>query len=370
MSQQTAEIISKNGHYENAQGEEKTTLVTKILSLNSLTRELTNLANKKAKEIQAVTMTTKILALNALIEAAHAGEAGKGFAVVAKEVGEVSSRVRNVTESMQNDMRNKMADVDQMAKVLITDVVGSRLADLSLNMIEIIDRNLYERSCDVRWWATDSAVVEAATHPASEALTYATKRLGVILDSYTVYLDLWVADHQGRVIANGRPKRFREAVGQDVSGQPWFASALRTASGSDFCVDDIRLNPALDNHLVATYSAAIREGAENNGRPIGVLGIFFDWQAQAQTVVDAVRLSEEEKDRTRCMLIDSSHKIIASSDKNGILKEMVSLPKKPKTMDSFTRTDGSVVGYALTPGYETYKGLGWYGVIQQQPKKD
>ena len=26
---------------------------------------------------------------------------------------------------------------------------------------------------------------------------------------------------------------------------------------------------------------------------------------------------------------------------------------------------GNTVGYALTPGYETYEGLGWYGVILQ-----
>jgi hypothetical protein len=25
------------------------------------------------------------------------------------------------------------------------------------------------------------------------------------------------------------------------------------------------------------------------------------------------------------------------------------------------------VGFALTPGYETYRGLGWYGVVEQRP---
>ena len=34
------------------------------------------------------------------------------------------------------------------------------MVDLALNAIEFIDRNLYERTCDVRWWATDSAVVD------------------------------------------------------------------------------------------------------------------------------------------------------------------------------------------------------------------
>ena len=31
---------------------------------------------------------------------------------------------------------------------------------------------------------------------------------------------------------------------------------------------------------------------------------------------------------------------------------------------------GNVVGYALTPGYETYEGLGWYGAIVQRPPAD
>ena len=42
---------------------------------------------------------------------------------------------------------------------------GERMVDLSLNAIELIDRNLYERTCDVRWWATDSAIVDCAATP-------------------------------------------------------------------------------------------------------------------------------------------------------------------------------------------------------------
>ena len=337
--------------------------------LVSISRELTDLANRKATEIQEVTTVTKVLALNALIEAARVGAAGKGFAVVAAEVGEVSRQIRSVTEAMQEGMQAKMAEVDRLAKVLIVDVLGSRLADLSLNMIEIMDRNLYERSCDVRWWATDSAVVDVAAQPTPESRTFATQRLGVILDAYTVYLDLWIAGLDGRVIANGRPGKFPLAVGQNVSGTSWFSSALRTTSGADFCVADIQTNNALCNRHVATYSAAIRAGGENNGRPIGVLGIFFDWQTQSQAIVDGVRLSAEEKQRTRCLLIDSSRRVIASSDQQGILREVISLPENRQQIGSMQMADGSVAGYALTPGYETYKGLGWYGVIVQNSKK-
>ncbi|MDH8639244.1 chemotaxis protein, partial [Klebsiella pneumoniae] len=73
------------------------------------------------------------------------------------------------------------------------------------NAIEIIDRNLYERTCDVRWWATDSAVVDCAANVTPQSAAYASKRLGVILNAYTVYLDLWLCDLHGKVLANGRP---------------------------------------------------------------------------------------------------------------------------------------------------------------------
>ncbi len=67
--------------------------------------------------------------------------------------------------------------------------------------IDLIDRCLYERTCDVRWWATDSAVVDALAHATPHSYEYATRRLGVILKAYTVYLDLVLADHTGIIMA-------------------------------------------------------------------------------------------------------------------------------------------------------------------------
>ena len=86
------------------------------------------------------------------------------------------------------------------------EVRGQRLVDLALNAIEIMDRNLYERTCDVRWWATDAAIVEAVTLTI-RAAAHASQRLGVILRAYTVYLDIWLCDPTGQVIAHGRMTR-------------------------------------------------------------------------------------------------------------------------------------------------------------------
>ncbi|MDG6404724.1 hypothetical protein QCD79_34335, partial [Pseudomonas quasicaspiana] len=37
-------------------------------------------------------------------------------------------------------------------------------------------------------------------------------------------------------------------------------------------------------------------------------GIFFDWKNQADSIINGVRLSDEERARSRVMLVDASHK--------------------------------------------------------------
>ncbi len=83
-------------------------------------------------------------------------------------------------------------------------------------MIDVIDRNLYERSCDVRWWATDSAVVECLAGDGASSARHAGERLSVILDSYTVYRDIWIVDDRGFVVTNGRPASY-SVRGQNVA---------------------------------------------------------------------------------------------------------------------------------------------------------
>ncbi len=336
-------------------------------SLLKLTHEVSVVADDKINRINAITHKSRMLALNATIEAARAGDLGRGFAVVAEEVKGISGEISDLTGALQEQLRNRLdtlADLGQNFAHSLVTVRGERLADLSHNVIDIIDRNLYERSCDVRWWATDKAVVDALSAPTKDNRRHASHRLGVILDSYTVYLDLWVADCGGRVVANGRPDLYPDAVGTDVSSEQWFRSGLATRDGTDFAVADIATNPVLGRQPVATYATAIREGGESDGRALGVLGIFFDWSNQSSAAVKGVRLTETEKAITRCLVLDSAGRIIAASDGAGLLRETFTLKTEGRTQ-GFYRDGDHIVGFALTPGYETYEGLGWYGVVVQ-----
>jgi len=342
--------------------------MSSIAQLLELTSSVAAVTDQKIDRIHGITRRSRMLALNASIEAQRVGQMGRGFAVVADEVKSVSGEIAQLTDSLRGELKGQLAVLSQHGRDLAAEVDrvrGERLADLAHNAVEIADRNLYERSCDVRWWATDPAVVDCAADSADERRAWhAGKRLGVILDSYTVYLDLWVADAQGRVIANGRPRAYPQVIGSDVSKQQWFIDAMSTRNGGEFAVADICRTPALNGAITATYATAIRKDGEADGAPIGAMGIFFDWEAQSLAIVDGVRLGSEEKSRSRCMILDRNHRIIADSARFGLLTEHFALETAGQNHGFYMDGD-TLVGFALTPGYETYAGLGWYGVILQ-----
>ncbi len=339
-------------------GNEAVASLDGILERSNAAKDLTE---QKVGEIRAITKRMKILALNALIEAARAGDAGRGFAVVSQEVRGISDEVDALARGLDAELGGEIERLAHLARVMAETAHGARMVDLALNAVELIDRNLYERSCDVRWWATDAAVVAAAATPDAATCDHAGGRLAIILRAYTVYLDLWLIDPTGRVISSGRGDRFPVA-GQSVAERPWFRTALSLRSGDDFHAEDVAVEPLLGSAQVATFATTVREGGSPHGRALGVLAVHFDWEPQARTIVESVRLGDHEGD-ARVLLIDRSRRVIAASDGRGILTERLAYDPKGRDNGYETLPDGTLVAFHATPGYETYAGLGWYGVI-------
>lgn len=328
-----------------------------------LAYEVSRITEEKVDRIDRVMKQTGMLAINARLEAARAGDAGRAFSVVAQELGQLAGAISGIGGELRSAIASNIASLRNAGSQMLVDFKGTRHTDLARSAVEIIDRNLYERSCDVRWWATDSSVTQVLEDPSDTNIAHATERLATILRSYTVYLDLWVADRNGRVIATGRPDRYPGAIGQNVAMEDWFRAAMGTQSGDDFRVCDISTNPTLGDAQVATYSTAVREGGRTRGTVVGALGIFFDWAPQAAAILDGIGLSPAERATSRLMLLDASHRIIAASDGVGICTERYPL-EADKRDSGYYSQDGKLVAFALTPGYETYRGLGWLGCIE------
>ncbi len=329
-----------------------------------LAYEVSGITEKKILLIDSLMGEARFLAINARIEAARAGEAGVSFGILADEMGKIAGKIVNISTELRAAIETSTAQLKDAGGEIVRNHQGARFSDLALNVIELIDRNLYERSCDVRWWATDSAMVAALELGGQEACALAGSRLNTILKSYTVYIDLFIADAAGRVVVCGRPDAHPRLTGHDVRQTDWFSRAMQTGSGDDYVVADVGKSPALNDAQVAVYATAIRAGGAPKGKALGVLGIAFDWAPQAAGIVNGIRLSAAERATTRVMLLDASHRILAASNGAGLLTE--NYPLKPSGPSGFYTVQDRLVAYALTPGYETYAGLGWYGVIETQ----
>ncbi len=66
------------------------------------------------------------------------------------------------------------------------------------------------------------------------------------------------------------------------------------------------------------------------------------------------------------LLTDSSGLVIASSDGVGVLNERINLSTGGRDSGFYRDQENRTVAFHRTPGYETYEGLGWHGVIIQR----
>lgn len=327
-------------------------------------------------EIQDVHERTHVLSINARIEAARSGEQGKGFRIVAEEFSRLNNEIANISHSLGQEIQNDVHHLQGISDMMARQVRGQRLSQVALGVIDVIDRNLYERSCDVRWWATDQAVVDAAASPSEATVcTHACRRLGEILDSYTVYLDLVLTDRQGRIIANGRPEKY-PVQGRTVERHSWFRQALASPGGSEYCFESMHPSELVNGHRVLIYSC--RVGQDASGQALGVLGIIFDWEKLSASLMDKVqRIDLADDIRTlgiacRIGVIDPEGLTLCSSDPRDIgltMEQSILGPVLAKPAGGFvTREDSGhieVAAWAYSPGFETYAS-GWYCVISQR----
>lgn len=336
-----------------------------------LTHSLARMMAASIDEISDINGRGRLLSLNARIEASRAGDKlGAAFGVVAQEMQDLSNTTARVTEALSNGANQAITELERISDALATNVRGLRLSDLARVNIDLIDRCLYERSCDVRWWATDASLVDALTNCTPAAYEYASRRLGVILDAYTVYFDLALCDTQGNVIANGRPNQFA-SQGMNVESTSWFRSAMNTASGNEFGFQSAHQSPLVNNKRALVYSCSVRENGDAHGAIIGVLGIVFNWDGLAQTIVHDTPLSADEKANTRVMIVDEEGLLLADSHNRQLCE---TLPREVFSSLFSARTKAFTTieldcqkyraGYAYSPGFETYS-TGWHSLLLQ-----
>jgi chemotaxis signal transduction protein len=200
---------------------------------------------------------------------------------------------------------------------LYETVVSAAISDCSAQAalaMDIMDRNLYERANDCRWWALTGAFREALAPGGEARREELTAILRSINSLYTVYANLLIFDAAGQVLAVANPA-YNDMLGQTLQAE-WMRKTLALPDSQSYCVSPFAPSPLYANLPTYIYTAAIRAPGER-GDPVGGIAIIFDSATQfAAMLEDALPRTEDGAivDGTFALFTDQEGRVIASSD--------------------------------------------------------
>ncbi|MDQ8021794.1 MAG: chemotaxis protein CheW [Moraxellaceae bacterium] len=279
--------------------------------------------------------------------------------VLLQEVGNSGERTKALFAESINDLHET-----------VVSAVLHDSAFLAALAIDIMDRNLYERANDCRWWALTSAFRELLAEGGLDAAR--RHRIGEVLryinGLYTVYSDLIVFDTGGKVVASSRSHR--EDAADEILREEWVRRVLALEDSQGYVVSEFAPSPLYDGAPTYIYGAAIR--SPDGSRVVGGVGIVFDGSPQfAAMLRDALPRDEAGNPRQDCLaaFIDAQGCVLSASDER--LRAGTRLPAGLAQLadgdGDGAATSGSIiewqgrlhaVGTRRSAGYREYKGEG------------
>jgi len=241
--------------------------------------------------------------------------------------------------------------VDQLGSDSVAELCDE-LSSTAQCTIDILVRNLFERTADVGFLATDAPLRSfcAADAAGRDALRAALlQRLGEYRAKYSVYDDIILAAPDGRLLA--RLAEPGDGQGPAISHDPVIAAAV-AARGyaerfgrSDLAAGDA---PAL------LYGHRIDDNA---GRCIGVLVLRFRKADEMERIFASVA---DTRRQTALLLLDADHRVIASNDESHVPlgARMQPAPAGELALTTFGGREYLSVTRPAT-GYQGYAGPGW-----------
>jgi len=277
---------------------------------------------------------------------------GKQFPEVIKSIPlEASSIQNNLNIAIWNGnvKQSSSSQNKQFSRALLQEIrstgentkgiIGASIASLTKTMVlgdsvflaalivDIMDRNLYERANDCRWWALtpDFRRVLENKQLTSQDTQMMCEILKYINDLYTVYTNLFVYDRDGVVVAVSNEEE-SYLIGRRLS-QKWVASTLALQNSSEYCVSDFEKTYLYGDKHSYIYNASIRS-LEDEKEVLGGIGIVFDSQLQFESMIQESLPQKSEKSGVFALLATSEKMIISSSDAKHKTGEILALPSK------------------------------------------
>lgn len=194
---------------------------------------------------------------------------------------------------------------------LYDTVLGFNMQDaefVTRLMVDLLDRNLYERANDCRWWALSPALRDALCSRNPAVVERARQTLQHINSLYTVYTSIVLYDRDGMVVAASR-----RDPGQKLPDSPVDTGTVMAVSrlnGEEaYTVEGFAPHPYYDGRPTYVYHAAIRTD-DASRITMGGIGLVFDSAIELPAMLEEALAG---KPHCHACYADRNGRIIAAS---------------------------------------------------------
>ncbi len=248
-------------------------------------------------------------------------------------------------------------------------VVSSILEDcqfLASLAIDIMDRNLYERSDDCRWWALTTAFRTSLAQRSLEA--DAAGSIAAILRTinglYTVYTNLLVFDANGTLVAVSS-EQDAHRVGKSI-GEEWVRRTLALKDSQSYAVSAFDPTDLYGGAHTYIFAAAIR-AIDDANQVVGGIGIVFDAAPQFEAMLrDSLPRDEKGNVPEGCFAVfaDRKRRVIATTDPRIVIGGELPIDEAFFALDNGHAYSNIVeyrkqyfaIGSKMSSGYREFKG--------------
>ncbi|MFS1701710.1 hypothetical protein [Alteromonas sp. AMM-1] len=293
-----------------------------------------------------VTDDLNLVVLNGRIAAARSD---------ADEFIPILEEIRNIGRQMQSIFSDS---VEQLMSTALSTHFNDLRFDAAL-AIDIMDRNLYERANDCRWWALTTKFIELLptalrSEPSQQTLSAILKYINGL---YTVYTCIYLYDEQGRIVAASTTD-FNKHIGQTADVTSNWQGVKNILSPQQYCVSQFVPGTYYHGQHTYVYNAAV----QHQGTLLGGIGLIFDSAPQFRDMLNDVVTGS--KGKRIAAYVERSGKVIGVS-KGAPWKvgDALSLPASVTGQPNGAQGAGLfelagkeyTLGYAVSKGYREYK---------------
>lgn len=260
----------------------------------------------------------------------------------------VLDNLRNISAALLEIMNNSISN---LKSVFIESLFYDAQFSAAL-AIDIMDRNLYERANDCRWWALAGAFVQELSGEQPDS-----RRLGEILHAinelYAIYTNLYIYDRQGTIVAASSDETI---IGTKANHREDVKKTLQNSNPQYYFVSQYESTDLYGGKPTYIYNASITSGR----RVVGGIGIVFDADVEFRQMLQDAFIVDRAGGNLyidgKGRVIHSAFPSLAPLDRLNI--DHVLLQNAQETPSTgFMQLDGAeyIVGVAKSTGYREYK---------------